>query len=197
MNSGQPYAELSETYGPFREFTCLASSSKDSIIGGVNFIAFPVIKNQNQGGPIALVNLNYIFIDQEHRRRGLFRRLVRSIPEAAYRLLSVTNPSDIPVVATEYSQNVHIFIEQNDPFRMPQEDYELDSRLTGLDQRQRIAIWAKLGAKLIDFPYAQPPLSSSQEADHTLVYGILGANEDQLDSCELCITFVASSACLF
>src|SRR5581483_11563331 len=78
------------------------------------------------------------------------------------------------------------FIEQNDPYRMSREDYETDSKYIGLDQFARIAMWARLGAKIVDFPYIQPPLTSDQQADHNLVYGVLGVRADILDACLLC-----------
>jgi hypothetical protein len=64
-------------------------------------------------------------------------------------------------------------------------DYELDTQHSGIDQVQRIQLWTSLGAKIIDFPYVQPPLSDDQLPDTTLLYAVLGAEGDALDACIL------------
>src|SRR5262249_24390137 len=69
--------------------------------------------------------------------------------------------------------------------RMPAEDYARDTDLTGLDQLARIGIWARLGAKIIDFDYVQPALSSAQSADENLVLAVLGASGEVLSACLL------------
>jgi hypothetical protein len=68
---------------------------------------------------------------------------------------------------------------------MSREDYDRDTQLTGLDQVARIGLWSRLGARIIDFPYVQPPLSRDQDADDTLAYAVLGAPDADLDACLL------------
>lgn len=61
-----------------------------------------------------------------------------------------------------------VFFEQNDPEKMTPEQYEQDTLNSGIDQKERMRMWAKLGARRVDFPYVQPPLSADQEPDETL-----------------------------
>ena len=49
----------------------------------------------------------------------------------------------------------------------------------------RIRLWTGLGAKIIDFPYVQPPLSARQSPDGSLLYAVLGAESEPLDACLL------------
>src|SRR5262249_27102711 len=58
-----------------------------------------------------------------------------------------------------------IFLEQNDPLRLTADEYAYDTEHSGIDQVDRIGIWTKLGGRILDFPYVQPPLSEDQEAD--------------------------------
>jgi hypothetical protein len=64
-------------------------------------------------------------------------------------------------------------------------DYQRDTAHSGLDQVERLHMWARLGALIVDFPYVQPALSAEQEADDTLLYSVLGARSDTLDACLL------------
>jgi hypothetical protein len=141
------------------------------------------LSGKSDGSALSM-NLNYVFINQRFRRGGFFKRLTIDLPEIARRLLAITNPGDISWPPAE-SPEMLMFIEQNDPYGMSPEEYALDTEFTGLDQLARIGIWARLGAKVVDFPYVQPPLTAQQKADHNLVYGVLGANTDSLDSCLL------------
>ena len=73
-----------------------------------------------------------------------------------------------------------VFIEQNDPFRMSAEAYAHDTRATGIDQLDRLRIWSKLGARIVDFAYVQPALSARQVPDDSLVYALLGGRDGPL-----------------
>jgi GNAT superfamily N-acetyltransferase len=171
LNRGQYYQKLSGLYGPFREVVLLANDPLTRMqVGGANFIAYPVAA----GDAIAL-NLNYIYVLPEARGRGHLKRLLRSTTETAKVFFENTTGES----------EVLVFIEQNDPLRMTTEDYVHDSRHTGLDQVERIRIWAKLGARLVDVRYVQPPLSKDQEADENLVYSVLGARRSTLSACTL------------
>src|SRR5436190_9779331 len=114
LNGGADYAELSMKFGPFREFVLVAYEGEGGArIGGANFIAFPIGLRQTE--PVLSINLNYIFINQPFRRRGLFKRLVRDMPEIAFRLLSTTNAEDMPNAWRKDRPQIVTFIEQNDP----------------------------------------------------------------------------------
>lgn len=188
LNEGSDYQRLSAAYGPYREFVVVARDpASGHRIGGANFIAFPLKSEASSASAVLSLNLNYAFITPVARRKGYFARLVRDLPDIALRLFAQTNPGDVPAAwrATTQAPQILMFIEQNDPYRMSPEDYRQDTEYTGLDQLERIGIWARLGAKIVDFPYVQPPLTSDQEADPNLVYGVLGARSEVLGSCLL------------
>lgn len=165
LNFGVDYARLSAAYGAYSE-VCLVAEEGGVDVGGANFIAMPV------GEDTITANLNYIYTNRSARGRGLFTRLVDGVREA----VAATFPGRARVL---------VFIEQNDPFRMSAEDYARDTDFTGLDQFDRLRIWARRGARVVNFPYAQPPLSPDQGEDDTLVYSVLGAEGDDLSACTL------------
>jgi GNAT superfamily N-acetyltransferase len=169
LNRGEASGRLRGRYGPFREAVLIARTPDGEIAGGANYIAFGL------GGksPLLAINLNYIFVAQAWRGRGYFRQLL-----GAVRL-------DAALLKEAAKMPAAIFIEQNDPFVMTGEDYAADTAHGGLDQFQRIAIWAKLGARIVDFPYIQPPLSAAQEPDTGLCYAVIGMPADALDACLL------------
>lgn len=78
-----------------------------------------------------------------------------------------------------------MFIENNDPFRLSDEQYRLDTEMSGVDQFDRLAIWARAGALVVDHPYVQPPLSADQDADKTLVLSVIGSTALSLSACLL------------
>jgi hypothetical protein len=120
------------------------------------------------------MNLNYLYVLPEQRRKGYFARLLAAVGEVAREVLGANAEAE-----------TLIFIEQNDPLKMSAEDYERDTQHSGLDQIERLHMWARLGARIVDFPYVQPPLSEHQDADDTLLYSVLGARSDSLDACLL------------
>lgn len=171
LNDDPDYSRLERMYGPFREVVFVAyDAATGDYVGGGNFIAYPL---RRPGASLAL-NLNYVFVNPSARRRGYFAKLVQSVADVAHAFFK--DSAQLPA---------RIFIEQNDPFKMSAEDYARDTEYTGLDQFTRIAMWQRLGAKIIDFDYVQPPLSAEQEADRTLVYAVLGESADTLDACLL------------
>jgi hypothetical protein len=188
LNHGDAYADLVKRYGPFREFVLVVWEAKtEARLGGANFIIFP-ISPASKRGVVLSMNLNYVFVNPEARQKGVFRRLMGDMPNIAYRLFARSNSSDLPEKwrakeqESRFSPRVYIFIEQNDPFGMSAEDYDRDTKLTGLDQVARIGLWSRLGAKIVDFPYVQPPLSKDQHADEALAYAVLGAPGAALDA---------------
>jgi hypothetical protein len=187
LNAGDQYANLVGRYGPFREFVAVVrDQATRAPLGGANFIIFPV-SGTTARDLILSINLNYVFVNAQLRRKGIFRRLMSDLPTLAFRLFAQTNASDLPKAqqAGASVPQVYVFIEQNDPFRMSREDYDRDTELTGLDQVARIGLWSRLGARIVDFPYVQPPLSKDQDADDTLAYAVLGARDADLDACLL------------
>src|SRR5215467_7456699 len=188
LNDGDAYAALVKRYGPFREFVMVVREPETDVrLGGANFIIFPV-STAGKRNVVLSMNLNYVFVNPEARQKGVFRRLMSDLPQIAYRLFGQSNPRDLPEQGRVRAQKrkvqpqVYIFIEQNDPFRMSVEDYDRDTKLTGLDQVARIGLWSRLGAKIVDFPYVQPPLSKDQDANETLAYAVLRAPGKALDA---------------
>src|SRR5262249_10791453 len=160
-------------YGPFREYVVVARDSSEAVLGGLNFIAFP-LEDPDEGGRLLSLNLNYIFVVPGQRRQGVFRSMIGDLRPLALALVRHTNGQDIPAEwnARPCPPAVYTFIEQNDPYRMSGEDYARDTQATGLDQLARIAMWARQGAKIVDFPYVQPALTTDQQADPNLVYAV-------------------------
>jgi hypothetical protein len=162
LNHGARGDELAGRYGAFAEVCAVAYDAATSEpVGGANFIAL-------SGSPSATANLNYIFVAEGARGRGYFRRLADGVRELIHALFPAAPPL--------------VFIEQNDPLAMSQEAYDRDTAYTGLDQFDRLRMWAKIGARVVDFPYVQPPLSDDQDADESLLYSVLGAGNDALDA---------------
>jgi hypothetical protein len=187
--NGAAYAGLAARFGAFREFVLVARDGAGSPrIGGANFIAFPLQEPGAAGAGLLSVNLNYVFINPPAQRRGYLKRLVHDLPEVAHRLFAATNAADLPRqwrASAGGPPQTLVFIEQNDPYRMSREEYERDTKYTGLDQIARIGIWSRLGARIVDFPYVQPPLSASQAADHNLLLAVLGAGGSAVSACLL------------
>ena len=167
LNHGAAKSRLTAQYGDFHEACVVAhDASEGTLIGGANFIAMP--NPGANGRALITANLNYLFIVEAARGKGYFRALYAAVAGFIAELFS------------DAAQPALIFIEQNDPFLLTPEDYARDTELTGIDQIDRLAIWTKVGAKLVDFPYVQPALSSDQSADHNLAYSVLGSMSDAL-----------------
>lgn len=168
LNHGAAGEHLRAAFGPFRELCLLARDADGGVVGGANFIAMPAPDPERR----ATANLNYLYVDPAARGRGNLRRLVAAVMEIVGALFADAAGSLAPLV----------FIEQNDPFAMSAEAYASDCAASGLDQIDRLRIWTRLGAKLVDFPYVQPALSAEQGPDATLVYSVLGTDAGSLDA---------------
>jgi GNAT superfamily N-acetyltransferase len=166
LNGGPEHERLRALYGPFREICIVAETPDGDLVGGANFIAMPA----RDAARTVTANLSYIYVVPEARRRGHLRRLVARVMATMADLFADADGPLHPLV----------FLEQNDPFRMSAEAYDRDTRFTGLDQLDRLRIWTRLGARIVDFPYVQPPLSDLQEADDALLYAVLGAGGTSL-----------------
>ena len=171
LNHGPAHQELVSRYGPFRELCCVARDPENrQMVGGANFIAVP---HAVSGKGLVTANLNYLYVDRSVRGQGWLRPLVEAVRHGISRLFAGQSGE---------AQACLIFIEQNDPVLMADEAYARDSRMSGLDQFDRLRIWAKLGAKVVDFPYVQPPLSAEQAPDGNLIYSVLGADGTSLEA---------------
>lgn len=186
LNEGESYRRLSNMLGPYREFIFLASDSRTGQeFGGGNFIAFPINSDGRTGSAVLSANLNYIFVNREARGLGYFTRLVSDLPEIVFRLFLETNREDAPADWLHRRPPVLVFAEQNDPYKLSRENYERDSLHSGLDQVTRIKIWARRGAKIVDFDYVQPALTADQEPDYNLAYSLMDAAAPSLSACLL------------
>ncbi|MBU0554659.1 MAG: hypothetical protein KKD64_00940 [Alphaproteobacteria bacterium] len=169
LNHDETGARLAREHGPFAEVCLIArESGTTQFVGGANFIAMSV---RDEDGMCLSANLNYIYIDEGARGRGRLSAMLAAVRQA---ILEVMNGEGEPLV----------FIELNDPFAMSPQDYVRDTAFTGIDQLDRLRIWAKRGARVIDFPYIQPPLTPDAEPDESLIYGVLSAEAD-LPACTL------------
>ena len=139
------------------------------VLGGANFLATAM--DPAPGQPDVSVALNYIYVDQQARGRGLARKLVGAVARLAQR--AAERPEDAMPA---------IFIEQNDPFRLTAAEYAADTAHSGTDQIDRLAIWARLGARAVDFPYIQPALSAAQASDDGLLYAALAYPGDTVSA---------------
>ncbi len=168
LNHGPAHDRLAARYGPFRELCVVASDAgTDSMIGGANFIAMAPDRTA-PGAPVT-ANLNYLYVCPQARGRGVLRRFMQALRALIGGLFDGTA-----------GRPVAIFIEQNDPFRMSRAAYERDSAHSGMDQFDRLRIWARMQAHVVDFPYVQPPLSAEQKADGTLIYSVMGLDAPNL-----------------
>jgi hypothetical protein len=184
LNRGEIYAGLSARVGGFREYAAtIRAPVTREFIGGMNFAVFSLAGLKIPQAPYLSINLNYVFINGQARRRGYFRAIIQELAPIVMKLFAASNPTDAEAALQRYHMPkppVYIYIELNDPVRMPKQDYDADTQISGLDQTSRIGIWSRLGAKIIDFPYVQPPLSAKQKADPNLVYAVLGVEGGRL-----------------
>ncbi len=179
LNEGAAHETLTARWGPFKETIAVAVAPVDGVeimVGGANFICFRIGDPgaQSQGQRCLSLNLNYIFIRPEFRARGYFRQILGACVDAARQQLAAGSPDD------DGRDSALIFTEQNDPFRMDPDDYVRDSVHSGVDQIDRIAIWSHVGARIIDFDYAQPALSSTQKDFGGLLFAVIGAPDSGL-----------------
>lgn len=140
------------------ELVAVFSDANGALLGGANFLATAL--SAHRATPAVAIALNYIFVEHTARGRGLLRRFIATVRSLALDAVE-TVVGDAPPA---------IFIEQNDPLRLTAEQCAMDSARSGIDQVDRLAIWAHVGARIVDFPYIQPPLSADQAPDNGLVY---------------------------
>jgi GNAT superfamily N-acetyltransferase len=168
FNDQRRYPELHKKYAPYREYIAVWRDIESGLsVAGANFICFPM----PQFGAVTIQS-NYVFVDASFRGRGIIRRIYRDMTEPAWEFAESYG-------LTSRNSALLQFGEQNDPFKMTLEEYQKDSAAADLDQFDRLIVWGKLGTRVIDYPYVQPPLSEEQEADRTLFFRVMfGAGED-------------------
>lgn len=149
-------------------------AASGELLGGANFLATR-IPDCPAGHPPVAVALNYLFVEAAARGRGLARRLKGEVGRLA----------NMAVGAPDEAAPPALFIEQNDPLRLSDADYVADSEHAGIDQIDRLAVWARMGAVLVDFAYVQPPLSADQECDDGLAYAVMNVALESVDAAYL------------
>ena len=168
LNDGPAHDRLSAVFGDFREtIILLTDENTGETLGGANFIVYRGLAEDPS------VSLSYIFVDVNHRRKGHFDTLMALVREQCRDFTGQNLPAPF------------IYIEMNDPVRMDPADYQIDSQYTGLDQIDRLKIWQRRGARLVDIDYQQPPLSDRQGDDAALLLGILNISGAVLPACSL------------
>lgn len=153
-----------------RELVVVLDDDSGTMLGGANFLVTAMPRRA--GWPRATVALNYIFVEREARGRGLLRQLLTAVRRMSQLVV------DLP---TEVARPT-IFIEQNDPLRLTENEFLLDTRYSGTDQIDRLAIWDRLEARIVDFPYVQPPLSPGQQPDDRLIYAAIDHPDPTIDA---------------
>ena len=105
-------------------------------LGGINFLATAV---NRPSAPDIAVALNYVYVEEAARGRGLLRLALSAVRRLATQALDAGANAQTAV-----------FIEQNDPLRLTPEEAAADTLRSGLDQVDRLAIWARMGAEVVD-----------------------------------------------
>ncbi len=151
------------------ELVAVLENEAGTLLGGANFLATAIDRD---GAPPAAVALNYVYVEETARGRGLLRQILSAVRTLALTALDLDPEGPPPA----------IFIEQNDPLRLTPEEYAEDTAHSGLDQVDRLAIWARVGARVIDFPYIQPALSAEQQPDDGLIYAAVDYPGEAVDA---------------
>lgn len=163
LNAGPVHTRLSARYGDFQEVVLVArAQATGPVLGGANFLLLSDVGGGAGAQPQPSLNLNYLFVDRAARGQGLSRTLLRACRQIS---------DDWSGIAG----GALCFLELNDPFRLSDAEYRLDSEHAGIDQLSRLAYWARLGCAVLDWPYVQPALSDAQGDDDTLAYALLDA----------------------
>lgn len=151
------------------EMVAVLEDEGGALLGGINFLATTI---DRPGTPPAAVALNYIYVEEASRGRGLLRQALTAARTLALEALDLDPQGAAPAM----------FIEQNDPLRLTSEEYAADTGHSGLDQVDRLAIWARVGARIVDFPYVQPALSVDQQPDDGLAYAAIAYPGEAVDA---------------
>ncbi len=141
------------------------------LYGGANFLATRMA-DVPVGYPAVTVALNYLFVDAAVRRRGFASTLKTLVCSLANAALDLTADAMPPA----------LFLELNDPLRLSDEEYAKDTLHAGIDPVERLTFWARLGGRLVDFPYIQPALSAHKECDDSLALAAINLTGDAVDA---------------
>lgn len=151
------------------ELVALFEDAGGTLLGGANFLATAI--SHHPARTMATIALNYVFVEEAARGRGLLRTILGGARQLALMALRLDPHGPPPA----------LFIEQNDPLRLTAEEYAADTTHSGTDQIDRLAIWSRVGARIVDFPYVQPALSAGQKADDGLIYAAVDYPGDSID----------------
>ena len=152
------------------ELVAIFEDEGGTLLGGANFLATAI--DRGAALPPAAVALNYVYVEEAARGRGMLRVILGAVRQLALLALGLDPNGPAPAV----------FIEQNDPLRLTAEEYAADTAHSGTDQVDRLAIWARVGTRIVDFPYVQPALSAGQQADDGLIYAAVDYPGDAVDA---------------
>ena len=179
LNRSASGARLASHYGPFRELVVVARQGGGAdapVAGGANFSCFQFAL---AGATVRTVALNYVYVAPDFRRRGYSREILMGCNELAARALdAVAGPA--PAAGAPL-----LFIEQHDPLCLRAGDAARDSRRAGIDQIDRLRVWSRCGAWIIDLDYVQPPLSRGAEPAHDLLLSVCAGGAPVIDACVL------------
>ena len=156
---------LALRYGPFRELVVVAREDA-RIVGGANLTC---LRFAGRAGLLLTVSLNYLYVLPDFRRRGFSRDILLGCAALAQQVLG----GPLPLV----------FLEQHDPLRVSADDDQRDSERAGIDQRDRLRVWSRCGAWIVDFDYVQPPLAPGAEAADNLLLSVCAAPATSIDAC--------------
>jgi len=143
------------------ELVAVFRDVQGTLLGGANFLATAM--TPRPGWPPATIALNYVYVESAARGRGLLRLILSAVQRLAMTALRL-DPD---------GKQAFIFLEQNDPLRLSAKEYQADTTHSGTDQVDRLTIWARMGTRIVDFPYVQPALSSGQRPDDGLLLGAI------------------------
>lgn len=149
-----------------RELVAVFEDQDGNLLAGASFLALTTDTPE----VAATIALNYIYVEHANRQRGMLRQALTAIKQ-------LTNIA----LGLKPDQQTLIFIEQNDPLKMSPEEYRIDTEHSGLDQIDRLTIWSRMGAKVVDFPYVQPALSLDQQPEDGLIYAVLEPSDTVMD----------------
>jgi GNAT superfamily N-acetyltransferase len=183
LNAGADGVRLALRWGRVREYVAVAEH-RGSMVGGANFIVFAAEpKDNGTRRRRVLIHLNYVFVLPECRGTGYLREILDAVSSTAA-MFAASKGGRLGRLGRRLGFHAWprplIFFEQNDPYRLSADEYAADTAQAGIDQFARIAVWAGLGARALDFDYVQPPLSADQEPDTNLVLAVLGWDRPSL-----------------
>lgn len=159
QNHAPLYSELSRKFGPFASCVFVIKDHH-KVIAGASLDMFGSSKS---------MHLNYCFVDEHHRQKGLLKNIL----EASHQICHNLSGSSHPFL---------LFLEINNPQKMPINKQRLDEQHSGLNQDTRLLVWERVGASLIDAPYIQPSLSKDKEPCRDLLLACIAPQVDCLPS---------------